>query len=201
MIPIYKLLTFIELYPFIALLVLGFFGTEPLLLITFLAGSAHIDLSFWTIFIIGVLIMFIIDGIYYKIGNLDFIRHITPKKLKKKKYNAVFNYIKKTTHNNIFLILFISKFFYGFRQMSTIYFGYHRLPYKEFFKKDSSALFFYFLIMMPITWFLGKGARASFDNVKDAEIIIALAVFFIVITYVAGNIILSKMFRKQKRSN
>lgn len=198
MIPIEKVVMLTETYPILALLILGFLGTEALLLIMFLAGSGYLNLSFWTIFIVGFLIVLVLDAVYYKVGNWDFIRNINPRKLTKKKYNLVFDYIKKSTHDNIFLILFISKFFYGFRQMAVVYFGYHNYPYRKFFKRDAPALLIYFSVMMPIAWFLGKGIGASFDNVKEVEIMIAAAIFFILIIYFAGKIILGRLFKKSK---
>ena len=196
MIPIDRVITFTELHPILALFVLGFLGTEALLLIMFLAGSGNIELSFWTIFILGYIIVIVLDALYYKIGKWDFLRNFTPGKLKKKKYKAVFDYIKRATHNNIFLILFISKFFYGFRQMSVVYFGFHNYPYIKFFKRDAPALLIYFAIIMPIAWFLGKGVGASFQTVKDAEIMIAIAILFILIIYFAGKIIMLRLFKK-----
>lgn len=201
MIPIDKVIVLTESYPILALIILGFFGSEALLTIMFLAGSGNIDLSFLMIFIFGFIIVLILDGVYYKIGKLDFIKHITPGKLKRKKYNAVFDYIKKSTHENVFLILLISKFFYGLRQMAVVYLGYHNYPYNKFFKRDSVALFIYFSIMMPIAWLLGKGIGASFGSVKEVEIMIALALAFIFIIYFAGKLILARLAKKYKRSN
>ena len=89
MIPIEKVVMLTETYPILALLILGFLGTEALLLIMFLAGSGYLNLSFWTIFIVGFLIVLVLDAVYYKVGNWDFIRNINPRKLTKGQRKAV----------------------------------------------------------------------------------------------------------------
>lgn len=186
----------IEFYPILSLIILSLIGSETVIFLAFLSGAGYFSLPVWLIFIVGLLAVIILDYIYYRVGKFEFLKKMYPEKLHKKKYNTFFNYVKSKTHDNIFMLLLISKFFYGFRQMVTLYFGYHKLKYREFFKKDSIALIIYFTIMIPLAWFLGNEIGASFSDVEQLEKILMIGIFVLIFIYIIGRIIISKITNK-----
>lgn len=183
----------IEIYPILSLIVLIPLGYEAIIFLTFLSGAGYFSLNLGTIFVIAFLEIIILDYIYYNIGRIDLIKHITPRMLSKKRYSSFFDQIKKKTHNNVFTLLFLSKFFYGFRQTVAIYFGYHKLQYSEFSKKDTLAVFIYLIVMLPIIWIMGNTIQTSLSDIKELEKIVMLGIIILVIIFYITKRIMVRM--------
>lgn len=182
--------------PLVIIVVLAaLIGSEAVLFFTFIAGAGNINVSFWVIYVSTFITILIADGVYYLIGRSKFIRNLTPKILKKKKYFKVLNEINDLTKRNLLIIHIFSKFIYGFRHMMNIYFGYYKIPYKEYLKKDIIALFFFFSIMLPLAWFAGEGAYISFGNVKKLEFYIGAAFCFAVLFFIFGKLLFNRLVK------
>lgn len=193
---VYTAVLFLKYYPILSAFIAGLIGEELIIFLAFLSGQGII--SFWIVLVYGLLAIICVDSFLFFLGRWKMLHKIAINKTRYFKYNNFMESIKKITHNNVIVSLFLTKFVYGPRMLIIIYFGYQNMKYKKFFIKDTIALFLWAAIMVPLAWVAGLGLVESFSVVKNIERVVAIAIVFIVAIYFTARYLISETARKYK---
>ena len=181
-------------YPYIASFIAGFFAEEILVFLGFLSG--HHLISFWSVLFYGILGILVLDSSVFAFGRtLIFRRLLRSRNLIRKKRKKI-AWIKKVTHQNIFLSLLLTKFIYGPRMLIVAYYALGGMSYKKFLSKDILAVLLWSAIMMPLAWMAGRGILSSFNVVKHIETTLMVAALFVIVFFVLERFVISKMLKK-----
>lgn len=166
----------------------AFFSEELIILLAVISGRGLIP--FYILFIFSILGALTIETIFYLIGGsrLGLV-------FKKRFINHEPNIEKK----RYFFYILLSKFIYGTRMASSLYFGMHKMPYKKFLLYNLISSFLWSIIMLPAAYFAGKG----FDHILRISRGIEKLGFFILIAIIIAfviNHIVRKILMKSEKS-
>jgi len=176
-------------HPSLLFFIASFLGGEELILIlAFLA--AHKIFNLGNIFIFCFLGTLISDICWFLFGGflskkVEFFRNALSK------YKHLFNIIKKISDKN-YIVLLISKFIYGVRITTIMYFGAHNLNLIRFVLYEIFVICVWLPIVLLLGWFAGKGV-SFFVNIYDNVWIM----FVIVVSFIIGISFLKKYLNKE----
>jgi membrane protein DedA with SNARE-associated domain len=180
-------------YPVLAVILASIIGTEPIIFLIFLMASGSVNFSLFMIFLITLVVLIGMDTLYYYIGKSNYFKKFVERIINKKKHKITLDKIKKKSHDNMFLSLLLSKLVYGIRQGMVLYFGYHKVKYSKFIKKDILSLIIFWGLLIPIIWYLGYGIGASFEYIRRVELIISYGILIVLLMYLVGKVIIDKI--------
>lgn len=184
-----ELLLLMHSHLYLVSFLFGVLSEEALLLLAIFAGQSRDSLL--VVFIFGFLGIITHDLIFFFISKTNIIRK-TGKKIKEEN---LFSFVSKIGEKKKFIALIVSKFIYGTRVPMVLYTGQRKKLY-DFIVMDSSAVFIWCSIMIPLGWFAGRGFAEVMEIVKGVEKAIGIIILFIILIYVINHFARKYYLRK-----
>lgn len=186
------LILFIEYSYIICFLGAFIGGEETILALSIIAAQGYLQI--WVVFIFCYLGIFASDTMWFFIGRIKSLSKFKKNKTINKSYKKAINLIEKTSKNQNFLLLLITKFIYGIRISTIMYVGRHRLSYKKFAFFNSIIIFIWMLIIVGAGWLAGKGFSVIIQTYKNLQLAIIILAIAIIVFYII-RILISKILK------
>lgn len=180
---------------------ISFFGgfiTGESMIVTLAFLSAQGVLPLWQVFVFCTLGMYLSDFIPLIIGRFKFFRKLFERKKFVKKIEKIEHNLQKYARNNLFLILFYSKFIYGLSIPALIYLGTKKTSYLKFAFYNFLVEIIFVPMVILIGWFSGRGFLFTKNIFKDIRIAIFLLIIFIILFIFIRRWWNQKLIKKQK---
>ncbi len=179
-----ELLLAIAHYPYLVSFFGGFLSEELLVFLAILSGRG--TLPFWIVFVFGYLGALSMNSIWFFLGKSRFGKKISSWFSKDKKILENVDYINRRRH---LFYLIATKFVYGTRTASAVYYGMKGMNYKKFILYDSIAVLVWALIMLPAGWMAGNGFARLLNISKGIEKFAAFILVAFLVVYVLNHLI------------
>ncbi len=188
-------ISFFSLYPYSISYFGTFFGGEEVIL--FLAGlSAYGYINFWALFFFCLIGTMSSDCLVFFLARTRIVNKIRTWKNAAGGYEKFVHVMGKTIKNNTFLSLLITKFLYGTRIITIVYFSRERLAFRKFFAYNIVVVGVWLSLILPIGWLGGKGLGLFAAIFKDIQLGIFLILIAAIIVYITrrwiSNLILQR---------
>jgi membrane-associated protein len=181
----------IVLHPVLAVFVSSFFSEEIIVFLAILSGRGIIN--FWIVFCAGILGLLCFDSLCFLAGKSKFGKYVEEKFFKEH-----FKSVGGINKSRAFFYLFVTKFIYGTRIASLMYYGMRKMSYKRFVVYDFVSLVFWACIMLGAGWLAGKGFDVLLRVTKGAGKLAALVLVTLVLVYIIRKIFQTAIKREVK---
>ncbi|MBI2632676.1 hypothetical protein HYW75_06745 [Candidatus Pacearchaeota archaeon] len=191
------IITSLQLYvPLLAFLA-GLFIGDALILLGILAGTGKV--SFWIVFIFGLIGELTHDIIFYFISNSN-LAHYLKKKLKlSKKRNIIANFIERMKGKNYFLPVFLAKFIYGVRDVVILYVSHNTKSFKKYIVAVGLAGLCWVTTILTVGWLAGRGVTELLHILKGIEKGAVIILLSLIALYLLNKFIISAFLRYLKK--
>jgi len=179
----------------IAFLISFIIGEEGILFLAFLSGGKVI--SFWAVFAYSIAGIIMMDAIVFYFGSHKTILSLRQRLRASEKARKLSLFIRETAGKNMLLSLMLTKFIYGSRVISIVYFSSSGAKFWKFLAFDFIAVFIWSCIMIPLGWLAGLNFGFSLQGVKSAERVISIGLIFFIILIIINKIIQNAIVRKE----
>ena len=184
-------------------IILSFFGgfiTGETVIVSLAFLSAQGTLPLFDVLVFSTLGMYLSSFIPFLVGRFKFFQNLWEKEKFVKKVEKIEDNFKRYTHNNIFLMLLYTKFFYGASIPALLYLGSKKTSIKKFAFYDFLVELTFVPIVVLVGWLAGKGFKAATEVFHNIRIGIFLLIVLIVVIYQARKWLTHRLMKKQKQS-
>ena len=146
-------------------------------------------LPFWVVFVFGSLGALFINFLWFLAGGSVFGKRLSNWLLnteKKIEVNSEINYVNK---KKSLIYLIATKFVYGTRSVTAVYYGMKGMSYRRFLIYDSIAILVWASIMVSAGWLAGKGFDRILRFTKGFDRLLAIILLTLVIIYFLNKLI------------
>lgn len=197
MINVIRLGMFLFMYhPILTSFLSGLISEELLIFTAVLSGRGL--LSFWFVFVFGILGVMVLDSFLFYIGRTKFIQGIGESRLFSKRVRNLEKKIHEVSKKHMLVSFCMTKFIYGTRMAYIIYHSAKELPYKKFLFYDTLALVIWAAVMLPIGWLAGRGFTRVLAIARGTEKLLAGILIVVIIFYIANRIVTRILFHETK---
>ncbi|MEK6934169.1 MAG: hypothetical protein AABW75_04825 [Nanoarchaeota archaeon] len=191
-----SLQAYIPILAFLSGLILG----DALILLAMLSGAGKV--SFWTIFIFGLIGELTHDIVFYFISNSKLAFYIKKKLKLSKKRSKIAEYIEKFGGGkSYFLPLVIAKFIYGVRDAVVIYVSHNEKKFKRYLITVIPAGLIWVTTITSAGWLAGKGFVEVLYVLKGVEKGLVILLFGLIALYLINRFIILTIWRYVKKNN
>jgi membrane protein DedA with SNARE-associated domain len=149
---------------------------------------AHLGyLNFFAVVVVGGFSAFMADCVWFWLGHShsEFI-------LRNHRYQRVGPQVERLTRRFRGWELIMSRFVYGTRIASAMFWGVHKFSFARFVLLDSISCLAWALLLTSIGFFLGKSAEALLGHLKRVEIWLLIALVGIGLVFLVGKLIMRR---------
>ena len=163
-------------------------GEETLVLLVIFA--ARDTLNLWHIVIFFYAGVMVSDALWYLVGRSRVFNWLITHRLTFNAYTYWGKMLYKTMGNNTLEVLFMTKFLYGFRIPTIMYFAQERLSFRAFIQYSLLTNLIWMTIITVFAWFAGKGIKFamhfSHNILMDVFLIGVVMVLFALVARIAS---------------
>lgn len=175
-----ELMSLVEFHPYLITFVASFLSEELLVFLAVLSGRGI--LSFWTVYVLGILGVMLFDSLIFIIGKSKFGSYIEDRFFPERKMDKKINFANK---KRVLFYLIVTKFVWGTRIASIFYYSVRGMKYRRFILFNSISLVVWGSIMLSAGWLAGNGFDRILRFSRGVErfaafiLITILVIFFI----------------------
>ena len=192
-----ELYLFVVFNPYLVSSIGGFLSEEFLVFLAILSGRGLLKL--WIVFVFGFFGIFLSDSLWFYLGKskiIGFIKKLINLEKKIEKLDERMDFIDKKRN---FVYILATKFVYGTRIASIVYYSIKGMKYKKFLFYDFFAVLIWLVIMVPAAWFAGKGFHRALKFTRGIEILFTVILITWIVTYIINKIMKLIIEKELKR--
>jgi membrane protein DedA with SNARE-associated domain len=178
---------FVTTHPFLISFLSGALSEELVVFLAILSGR-HI-LPLWIVFVFGPMGALFFNSLCFFSGKSKFGKGLNDYLSRNKKHipgEEDLEHINKKRH---IFYLTASKFVWGTRTASAVYYGMKGMDFKKFLLYDGIAIYIWALVMVPAGWLAGNGFNYLLRLTRGLERFLAIVLISVVVIFIIYKLI------------